>query len=107
MGISEECIAVRLIIISIGLPFSSFGILVTKNNQRGVLFSISLSYAAKDLFHKIVKLVDNRDGKFHSIHRKKLLYISCIKRVIGIRPQYTGLGNKLYINILNLEHFNT
>ena len=48
----------RLIIISIGLPFSSFGILVTKNNQRSVLFSISLSYAAKDLFHKIAKLVD-------------------------------------------------
>ena len=56
MGIRGECIAVSLIIVSIGLPFSSFGILVTKNNQRSVLFSISLSYAAKDLLHKICKI---------------------------------------------------
>ena len=55
---SGEHIVVRLIIVSIGLPFSSFGILVIKNNLKSVLFSISLSYAAKDLFHKITKLVD-------------------------------------------------
>ena len=59
MGMSGECIVVRLIIISIGLPFSSFGILGTRNIIKGsVLFSISLSYAAEDLFHKIAKLVD-------------------------------------------------
>ena len=67
MGISGEWIAVRLIIVSIGLPFSSYGILVTKNNQRSVLFSISLSYATKDLFHKIVKLVDKS-------HRQVLIW---------------------------------
>ena len=64
MGISGECIAVRLIIVSIGLPFSSFGILVTKIIKE-VCYLVFLMLP--DLFHKIVKLVD----KFH---RQVLIY---------------------------------
>ena len=44
---------------------------MTKNNQRSVLFSISLSYAAKDLFHKIAKLVDKS-------HRQVLICVVCV-----------------------------